>query len=91
MKAGKKIGKSTGLTWAALSTAFPHWDCKSTSIVPLISYWSSEIPGCWEQGLRLFIYEAVNHSTSKSQKSAEVVVEGEENLEWTVEKGDNNY
>lgn len=35
-------------------------------------------------GLRLLKWEAVSHNSSKTQKSAEVVAEGEENLEWIV-------
>lgn len=46
---------------------------------------------CGGQGLRLLLWEAVSHNISKTQKSAEVVAESEETLEWTVEKGDSNY
>lgn len=44
-----------------------------------------------DRGLRLLIWEATCHNTSKTQKSAEVVTEGEENLEWIAEEGGSNY
>lgn len=43
------------------------------------------------RGLRLLIWEATCHNTSKTQKTAEVVAEGEENLEWIAEERGSNY
>ena len=52
----------------------------------MAQYWSSGPSFYWGQGLSCFVWEAVSHNISNTQKAAEMVAEGEEDIEWIVEK-----